>query len=957
MKRFLACVLVLCMLLTALPVFAASEASKQTFSTEALKGEIIIPVTEKTGEWNGSDAIKNYNGESHIWSNKAGATLTFKVENVKAGNYELYYWVLPHKINDEKMEFTVTHNGKESPAFVYQKIEESETVQSGWVSMGVFDFSGKGDEKIFHTNGGLNTRGSAVKLVPTDKAVTATGTEAKPEEKPEEPKHEVTNAGNQINVEPSGICTWEGTWAYSTATPGPLTTSPDHLWAAGQGEEAFVTYNPMIGAVGDVRISIYQLYWHENQTDDIKYEVHHNGKVDEIHLNPLDITENCWITLGTFDFAGDPETEFVKIVCVKNDNAKANTRASTVMFEILNERGGAVWQTLYVTPHRDAEVELQMAMKSVKVLEKFDDMKDHWAYYDVEYMANEGLVSGVSDNLFDPEAQITRAEYVTILDRALGYELIEGESYADVAAEAWYATYIATAKANGLLNGLPTDDGFKPEQPITREEMALFTYNAIKATGKNDEWVADMPDGWDAFSDTASVSDWAKEALKYLIQTGIIKGTSDTTVSPAENATRAQGAVILKRFMQSFVWAGPPTDEEWVLTFNDEFFGDSVDWSVWQSANGPEGHILSSRWPENAVVKDGAVHLEVRKESRGGQDWTAGSISGRPNVFSQAYGYWEARYKFTKSTGVNNSFWMAGGGVEIDICEGHYPNKANTTYHVWEGEHTANSKQDKSEYDLSVDYHTYGLEWNETELLYYMDGKLIATKPHELAHTPVSPKLSSAVSTWAGTVSDMTDGTAQIVDYVRIWQRPADVNDPKKTVIGEPMVGAGPTDSAPAAPKKNEELGIEIPSVTVAEQEIDNETYEGEIIVPAVVEGSWQESSFAPNYNGGAHKWTAKTGATCSYSLEEVPAGKYKIYVWRLPHVYNVEQMDMILTQDGEKTLAGSVALKIAADAKTEPGWVLLGEHELTGDKDASIDYTCVGVNCRATAIKLVPVK
>ena len=158
---------------------------------------------------------------------------------------------------------------------------------------------------------------------------------------------------------------------------------------------------------------------------------------------------------------------------------------------------------------------IDSAKATMPPLDKFDDMKGHWANYDVEYMADRGLVSGVADNAFDPEANITRAEYVTILDRAMGYDLITGDSFADVDASEWYATYVATAKANGLLSGLPTDDGFKPEQPITREEMALFTYNAIKATGKNAEWVVDMPDDFANFADADSVSNWAKDALKY----------------------------------------------------------------------------------------------------------------------------------------------------------------------------------------------------------------------------------------------------------------------------------------------------------------------------------------------------------------------------------------------------------------------------------------------------------
>ena len=65
----------------------------------------------------------------------------------------------------------------------------------------------------------------------------------------------------------------------------------------------------------------------------------------------------------------------------------------------------------------------------------------------------------------------------------------------------------------------------------------------------------------------------------------------------------------------------------------------------------------------------------------------------------------------------------------------------------------------------------------------------------------------------------------------------------------------------------------------------------------------------------------------------------------------------MILTQDGKDVHAGSMALKLGENEKADCGWILLGEHELTGDKNATINYTCTGANCRVTAIKIVPVK
>ena len=970
---------------------AAPSIPNATINNETLDGEIIFHYknAEISSGYADSTTLKNYDGGPQAWNNKKDETIKYTATGIKAGNYEIYYYIIPHNSNAEKMTFTVSHNGKKTDIECLQNPTKGGPNEAGWVSMGVLDFAGTGDETFFHTNPGTgHTRGTALKLVPTDKEVGVTGGNVAggvaesniPEAvyvsgKPE--KVNVPHGDSQlkdINLDPMGTCTYEGNWAFSSAVPGPMVNASNSMWVAASdanGGKATVTYNPDIMAVGDVNIFVYLLWWKENQNTKVKYEIHHNGKVDEVVLDPTALTESSWVNLGTFDFAGKSAEEFVKLVAVDSEIAKANTRASTIMFEIVNTEGG-IWQTRYVTPVYDSAAEIEAKLKTLAPLDKFNDMKDHWANYDVEYMANEGLISGVSDNEFNPDANITRAEYLTILDRAMGYEIVNGESYADVASDAWYAPYVATAKANGLIDGLPTDDGFKPEQPITREEMALFAYNAIKATKKNDAWVATMPDGWANFTDTAEVSDWAKDALKYLVQTEIIKGMTATTVVPKGNATRAQGAVILKRFMQLFVWAGPPVDQDWTLMFSDEFNGTEMNWGVWRSDASSPGHIQSSRWPENVEVHDGSLHLVVRKEERGGKQWTAGSVWARPEVFAQTYGYWEARYKIAKGPGINNSFWTYvphGHNIhmdpdpltyfELDINEGHYPNEMATNYHTWvTGERKQHSKAFKFEYDLSVDYHTYALEWTPEKLIYYFDGEPVREQENLNAHQLQYPYLSSAVLNWAGQITDEADGTAQIVDYVRIWQKTENANDPKLNYKGEPMVGVKPEDQGPIVTKPNlDENGDEIPTVSIKDQAIDNAEYPGEIIIPVETEGKWQTSTAIKNYNGKEHLWSNTGGATSKYSLKDVNKGEYKVYMWRLPHIYNIGQMDVRLSQDGKDAYFGSMALKLAEGETAEPGWVEIGTLSATGDKDAYFHYTCTGVNCRATAVKLVPVK
>ncbi len=128
----------------------------------------------------------------------------------------------------------------------------------------------------------------------------------------------------------------------------------------------------------------------------------------------------------------------------------------------------------------------------------------------------------------------------------------------------------------------------------------------------------------------------------------------------------------------------------WRLVWRDEFdYPDAKLDERWVSQNGPSGHILSSRWRENAVVKDGTLRLINKKEKRGGQEWTSGNIWTKERF---TYGYFECRYRYAAAPGTNNSFWLMtntpgepakGKRFEIDINEGHYPNEINTNIHNW----------------------------------------------------------------------------------------------------------------------------------------------------------------------------------------------------------------------------------------------------------------------------------
>lgn len=147
---------------------------------------------------------------------------------------------------------------------------------------------------------------------------------------------------------------------------------------------------------------------------------------------------------------------------------------------------------------------------------------------------------------------------------------------------------------------------------------------------------------------------------------------------------------------------------DWKLTFEDTFAGEPSMWKTnWVSDAQAHKHILSSRWPENVTVEDGALKLLNKKETRAGQDWTSGSIWTKEHF---QYGYYESRYKIGAAPALNNSFWLMTrkeqmtpeeqakverGEItlfELDINEGHYPNEVNTNIHRWSPSRSSQSQ-------------------------------------------------------------------------------------------------------------------------------------------------------------------------------------------------------------------------------------------------------------------------
>lgn len=170
----------------------------------------------------------------------------------------------------------------------------------------------------------------------------------------------------------------------------------------------------------------------------------------------------------------------------------------------------------------------------------FSDMDGHWASEYVSEAVEKGLFNGVSDTEFAPESMMTNGMVITVLYR------IAGEPNASVndPAGMWYDNAVAWGLENSII-GDYGDVPFDPERNVTREEFATMLYRYESLSGG--ELTSASVDG---FEDKNDISQWADEAFKWAFAAGIINGKTDTMLMPKANATRAEVATMLIRYMK-----------------------------------------------------------------------------------------------------------------------------------------------------------------------------------------------------------------------------------------------------------------------------------------------------------------------------------------------------------------------------------------------------------------------
>lgn len=179
----------------------------------------------------------------------------------------------------------------------------------------------------------------------------------------------------------------------------------------------------------------------------------------------------------------------------------------------------------------------------------FTDISGHWAADVIAQAASLGLVDGYADGTFRPSKAVTRAEFTTILVRALAPVSEDPDippvasPFADQASiRDWAGASIAQARLLGWAQGDPSGS-FRPNDAVTRAEMANMLYRALTLKG-SDEAVLNR------FADADSIPAWAREAAAALTATGVLQGGSGGTFAPNASATRAEIVQVLMRTYQ-----------------------------------------------------------------------------------------------------------------------------------------------------------------------------------------------------------------------------------------------------------------------------------------------------------------------------------------------------------------------------------------------------------------------
>ncbi len=183
---------------------------------------------------------------------------------------------------------------------------------------------------------------------------------------------------------------------------------------------------------------------------------------------------------------------------------------------------------------------------------RLSDIAGHWAEAAVNEMATKGIVTGYPEGDFRPQNGVTRAEFVAMLGRALGWDSLQtvgGDPGFIDEIPPWATGHISTAIMFKVVEGYP-DGSFQPNKKIDRSEMAVIINRALRLNVKQGGA------GGSPYKDYNSIPAWARDDVTCASAAGLLQGDDEGLFRPKNGATRAESATVINRAQQMWVCDG-----------------------------------------------------------------------------------------------------------------------------------------------------------------------------------------------------------------------------------------------------------------------------------------------------------------------------------------------------------------------------------------------------------------
>ncbi|MCJ8007362.1 family 16 glycosylhydrolase [Lederbergia wuyishanensis] len=264
-----------------------------------------------------------------------------------------------------------------------------------------------------------------------------------------------------------------------------------------------------------------------------------------------------------------------------------------------------------------------------------------------------------------------------------------------------------------------------------------------------------------------------------------IKDLSKEEKKAAKQALKEKKTALKQKAKQEKEEIKAKEKEGWELTFLDNFNGEELDPTKWKHAPEWPRQGGAGQWSDDEAFLNGEGQLIIQVSEKDGK-YYSGAVRTR-DLFEQTYGYYEIKAKIPKTEGYWNAFWLMTDGVhtvgndgrdgtEIDIFESPFAKDGDYIQHAmhWDGyeQYHRSAGQVAHVPGIYEGFHTFALEWNPDEYIFYIDGQETwRTNAGGVSQVPAYMKITAEVGGWAGNIKNATLPSQMEVEYVRAYKK------------------------------------------------------------------------------------------------------------------------------------------------------------------------------------------